>query len=229
MPAAHAYHDHVGDFFARHSATGPHNAYVDRPAMLELAGDVRGQRILDAGCGAGYLAAELADRGASVVAIDGSATLIGYARQRLAGRGEALLHDLDQPLEFAVGASFDGVVCALVLGHLTDRAGFLAEVHRVVRPGGWFLLSTTHPTSDWRYFGGSYFDESWVEMAMAEGTAMRFQRMTLETLMTEVLAAGFTVERLVEPRALDTLREIDPERHARLTERPSFLALRLRR
>ncbi|WP_161595033.1 hypothetical protein [Verrucosispora sp. SN26_14.1] len=53
--------------------------------------------------------------------------------------------------------------------------------------------------------------------------------MTLESLMTEVLDAGFVLERLVEPRAVETLRATDPERYARLTERPSFVALRLRR
>ena len=229
MPAAHAYHDQAGDVFAAHAADGPHNAYTDRPAMLTLAGDVAGLRVLGAGCGGGHYAAELVGRGAEVVAVDGSATLVGHARALLGDRAEVLHHDLDAPLEFAAAASFDGVVCALVLHHLTDRAGFLGEVRRVLRPGGWFLLSTTHPLSDWRYFGGSYFDESWVEFPMADGITMRFQRMTLESLMTEVLDAGFVLERLVEPRAVETLRAINPERYERLTERPSFVALRLRR
>lgn len=229
MSAAHAYHDQAGDIFAARAADGPHNAYTDRPAMLALAGEVAGLRILDAGCGAGHYAAALTARGAEVVAVDGSATLAGHARALLGDSAEVLRHDLDTPLSFAAGGSFDGVVCALVLHHLTDRPGFLAEVRRVLRPGGWFLLSTSHPVSDWRYFGGSYFDDAWVELPMADGVSMRFQRMTLETLLSEVLAAGFTLERLVEPRAIESLRAVDPERHQRLTERPSFVALRLRR
>jgi hypothetical protein len=47
--------------------------------------------------------------------------------------------------------------------------------------------------------------------------------------VTEVLNAGFVLERLVEPRAVETLRAMNPERYERLTERPSFVALRLRR
>jgi len=229
MPAAHAYHERAGDVFAEHAANGPHNAYTDRPAMLTLAGDVAGLRILDAGCGGGHYAAELVGRGAEVVAVDGSATLVGHARALLGDHAEVRQHDLDAPLAFAADASFDGVVCALVLHHLTDRARFLGEVRRVLRPGGWFLLSTTHPASDWGYFGGSYFDESWVEFPVADGITMRFQRMTLESVVTEVLAAGFVLERLVEPRAVETLRAVNPERYKRLTERPSFVALRLRR
>ncbi|GAA1617454.1 hypothetical protein GCM10009828_051960 [Actinoplanes couchii] len=197
--------------------------------MLALAGDVDGLRVLDAGCGGGHYAAELVARGADVVAVDGSDSLVAHARGLLGDTAEVRRHDLDTPLAFAGDASFDGVVCALVLHHLTDRAGFLGEVRRVLRPGGWFLLSTTHPVSDWRFFGGSYFDESWVEFPIADGITMRFQRMTLETVVTEVLAAGFTLERLVEPRAVEALREVNPDRYERLTERPSFVALRLRR
>ena len=44
------------------------NAYYERPAMLALAGDVAGRRILDAGCGSGPLFAALRDRGATVTA-----------------------------------------------------------------------------------------------------------------------------------------------------------------
>ncbi|MGC4900440.1 class I SAM-dependent methyltransferase [Micromonospora echinospora] len=229
MPAAHAYHDEAGDVFAAHAADAPHNAYTDRPATLSLAGDVAGLRILDAGCGGGHYAAELVDRGAEVVAVDGSATLVGHARALLGGRVQVQQHDLDTPLDFAADASFDGAVCALVLHHLTDRARFLGEVRRVLRPGGWFLLSTTHPMSEWRYFGGSYFDESWVDFPVADGITARSQRMTFETLVTEVLDAGFVLERLVESRAVETLRTVNPARYERLTERPSFVALRLRR
>lgn len=49
-----------------------------------LPGDLRGRRILDAGCGTGALAVELARRGADVVAIDLSPTLVGLARERMA-------------------------------------------------------------------------------------------------------------------------------------------------
>ncbi len=48
------------------------NSYYERPAMLTLLGDVRGARVLDAGCGAGPLAAELAARGATLAGFDAS-------------------------------------------------------------------------------------------------------------------------------------------------------------
>ena len=62
------------------------NAYYERPAMLELAGDVAGRRILDAGCGSGPLFAALRDRGAIVTGFDKSAGMVELARlQRICG------------------------------------------------------------------------------------------------------------------------------------------------
>lgn len=169
MPAEHAYHDELGDHFAKNADTSPYNAHTDRPAMLALAGDVAGLKILDVGCGAGHYAAELLAGGAEVVGIDGSATLLSHARERLGDRAELRMHDAEKPLDFIDDASFDGVVCALMLHHITDRPRLLGELRRVLRPGGWLLVSTTHPTADWRKFGGSYYADDWVDLPLAGG------------------------------------------------------------
>ena len=63
-----------------------------RRTLLEwLPADLRGRRLLDAGCGTGALADEAARRGASVVAIDLSPTLINLARSRTSTRGRAAI------------------------------------------------------------------------------------------------------------------------------------------
>ena len=59
------------------------NGYYCRPAILDLAGDVAGRRILDAGCGSGPIAAALRDRGAAVSGFDSSAGMLEAARRRL--------------------------------------------------------------------------------------------------------------------------------------------------
>jgi SAM-dependent methyltransferase len=228
MPADTAYHGSLGDFFALHAEVSPYNAYTDRPAVLGLAGDVAGADVLDVGCGAGQYAAELLARGARVTGIDGSATLLRHARDRVHGRATLRLHDLEQPLDFAADASFDGIVCALVIHHITDRHRLLTEMRRVLRPGGWLVMSTTHPTSDWRYFGGSYYDQAWVDFPMGSG-ALHFQRMTLEMFLGELLDAGFLLEKFVEPRPGIELRSIDEAAYTRLHERPWLVAVRMRR
>ncbi|MEU2791827.1 class I SAM-dependent methyltransferase [Streptomyces sp. NPDC007100] len=224
-----AYHGRLGDYFAGLAGTSPYNACVDRPAVLDLAGEVAGLWLLDAGCGAGHYTADLLDRGARVTGIDGSATLLRHARERVGDRAELRLHDLEAPLDFAGDAVFDGAVCALVYHHVAARARLLAEFRRVLRPGGWLVLSTTHPTAEWLYHGGSYFDGTWVDAKLPDPSmTIRYQRMTLQALMDEWLSAGFVLERLVEPRPLPRLRETDEARYEKLCREPSFLAVRLR-
>jgi hypothetical protein len=57
------------------------NAYYERPAILALAGDVAGRRILDAGCGSGPLFAALRDRGAIMTGFDKSTGMLELARR----------------------------------------------------------------------------------------------------------------------------------------------------
>ncbi|MEU8390866.1 class I SAM-dependent methyltransferase [Micromonospora sp. NPDC048843] len=181
----------------------------------------------ESGCGSPQRSGSCSDAYRDrVTGIDASATVLRHAHSR-AGRAQFRLHDLERPLDFAADASFDGIVCALVIGHLTNRRQLLAEMRRVLRPAGWLVISTTHPTADWRHFGGSYYDDSWVDLPHGPG-ALHFQRMTVETFLGELLDAGFLLEKLVEPRPRAELRTVDEAAYTRLTERPSFLAARLR-
>lgn len=225
-----AYHGSDGDYFAEHADTGTWNSYIDRPTMLALIGDVSGQRVLDAGCGAGHYAAALVERGASVLGVEGSSALVTHARARLGDRAEVIRHDLDTPLGLLPDATFDGVVCALVLHHLRDRPQLLRELARVLRPGGWLALSTTHPTFDWNHLGDPYFSSEWVELKMRDGEhSIRYQRMSLETILGELLCAGFVLDRLVESRPDESLRARNQEEYDNLSRSPSLLALRLHR
>ena len=119
------------------------NAYYERPAILALAGDVTGRRILDAGCGSGPLFAALRERGAIVTGIDASAGMLELARRRLGADADLRVADLADPLPFPDDA-FDDVIASLVLHYLrglgTDagRAAAGAQArrpaHRLGRP-----------------------------------------------------------------------------------------------
>lgn len=149
-------YDDIADDYAAKVDSAPYNALYERPAMLELLPTVSGARVLDAGCGAGWFAAKLAQRGALVTAVDASTTLIEHARARFAsaslgkfaGQVELKVADLEAPLSFASDASFDGIVSSLVLHYLREWGPTLAEFRRILKPKGWFLFSTTHPASD---------------------------------------------------------------------------------
>lgn len=124
-------YDSFGAAYAAETESNLINGYYARPAILDLAGDVTGRRILDVGCGAGPLLAALRERGAVVTGIDSSTTMLQLARQRL-GDGPALLAaDLADPLPFP-DAAFDDVIACLVLHYLEDWSGPLAELRRVL-------------------------------------------------------------------------------------------------
>jgi ubiquinone/menaquinone biosynthesis C-methylase UbiE len=112
------------------------HVYIER-LLLEL-GDVRGQTVLDLGTGTGFLTALLATRGATVRAVDVSdqSLAIAAARARVSSVSEAVsFHNMPaERLGFSDG-SFDRVTGVFVLHHL-DLARGLAEIHRVLRPGG---------------------------------------------------------------------------------------------
>jgi len=120
------------------------NAYYERPAMLGLAGDVAGRRILDAGCGAGALLAGLRDRGAIVTGFDKSAGMVELARRRVGDDADLLVAELGGPLPFPDG-TFDDVTASLVLHYLEEWGPALAELRRVLKPGGRLIVSVSHP------------------------------------------------------------------------------------
>src|SRR5215217_4993517 len=102
-------YDALAEGYTAENETSLMNAYYERPATLELAGDVTGRRILDAGCGSGPLFAELRDRGALVSGFDASAGMVDQARLRLGADADLRVADLADPLPYA-DDSFDDVV-----------------------------------------------------------------------------------------------------------------------
>jgi SAM-dependent methyltransferase len=129
-------HDELADHEAASSATGPVNALYDRPAVLELLGDVRGRRVLELGCAAGHLTRLLVAAGADVVAVDRSERMVAHARRLVGGDARFEVADLAGGLPMVADASVDLVSVSLVLHYLPDWRGVMAEVHRVLRPGG---------------------------------------------------------------------------------------------
>jgi len=224
-----ASYDGIAAQFEKHAVDGAYNAHYDRPAMLDLIGDVAGRRILDVGCGPGFYAEELVRRGAEVVAIDTSPKMLTLARRRLKGRAVLQQADLAGRLPFP-DQDFDDVVCALVIHHLADREAALREIYRVLRPGGRLLLSTTHPTMDWLRKGGSYFavqQEVDIWGGIEGGHPSHFWREPLTSLCAAATNAGFLIAVLLEPTPAESMRSRWPEDWEQLHREPGFLVLSL--
>ncbi len=196
--------------YEAHAADSAYNAHYDRPAVLDLIGDVAGSASSMLVAGPGSMQAELVARGAHVVGFDASPSMLELARRRL-GTEVALHHAaLGEALPYA-NATFDLVVCALAIHYTDDRPAAFAEFHRLLRPNGAAVVSTQHPAVDWLRKGGSYFD---VKLEMdtfrLDGRGeweIRWWREPLSSLCDAATSAGFVIEKLCEPTPSATIRE----------------------
>ncbi|AYG68627.1 MULTISPECIES: class I SAM-dependent methyltransferase [unclassified Rhizobium] len=202
------------------------NAFYERPAILSLAGDVAGLRVLDAGCGGGAHAAALIEQGAILTGIDASADLLEIAQRRLEGRARLLLADLNEPLPFDAGA-FDMIVASLVMHYLPDWLPPLFEFHRVLSDGGRLVFSTHHPFMDHEFAGqDNYFEtynfsETW--QRGGKDVTMRFWHRPLHAMFDALRLAGFRIDVVSEPQPDPKVGTLFPDAYRSLTTKPRFL------
>lgn len=112
--------------------------------MVEFLQPSPGERILDCGCGMGFYLRTLSTLfEASYTGLDGNAETLAFTREALDGRGIPLARGDVLHLPYA-DASFDKVLLSEVLEHLPDDRQGLAELRRVLRPGGTLALTVPH-------------------------------------------------------------------------------------
>lgn len=207
-------------------------------AAAELAGAAT---VLDIGCGDGQISRLLAGRGATVVGVDPTWNQITVAHER--GGAAGFLSAAADMLPFA-DASFDAAVACLVFEHIdaVDRA--IAEVARVVRPGGRFSFFLNHPLlqtpgSGWiddqildppeQYWRiGPYLVEAETIEQVELGVYIRFIHRPLSRYLNALTEHGLVLERMVEPAPPAGFVARAPEYPDAATI-PRLLYLRLRR
>jgi 2-polyprenyl-3-methyl-5-hydroxy-6-metoxy-1,4-benzoquinol methylase len=164
-------------------------------------------RVLDVGCGEGWLARELATRGARVLGVDGSSELIARAREAGgAATYEQISYDrLVASADLAAGP-WDIVVCNFSL-LAEDLAPLLGSLARRLAADGMFLIQTVHP---WAVAAAAppYHDgwrvETFASMDAAFAAPMPWYFRTLSSWITLLREAGFEITGLQEPRHSQT-------------------------
>jgi SAM-dependent methyltransferase len=173
----------------------------------------------------------LRDRGAIVTGIDSSAGMLELARRRLGDDARLQQADLKSPLPFPDNA-FDDVIASLVLHYLEDWTAPLAELRRILTPGGRLIMSVNHPSSiyiPWLYPAGRKADyfatHNWtVPWTMGgQTTQMRFWHRPLHAMTDAFTAAGFRISVVSEPQPVPAARELFPDAFPHLTTNPNFL------
>lgn len=149
-----------------------------------------GERILDVGCGPGFYCLELLDEvgaSGSVVGVDSSPAMLELARRRCAGQANVELvpgEAVDLPLE---DDSVDAAVCVQVLEYVEDATAGLAELHRVVTPGGRIVVWDI----DWETLSVHTEDAARSERVLRAWDEHLAHRSLPRTLAPRLRSAGF--------------------------------------
>src|SRR5438477_3979507 len=134
----------AGDWHIQVGAAGDSNRMLNSdPVLWALAGDVSGVKVLDAGCGTGYLSKQLQDRGALVTGIDLSERMLEIAHARCPDIEFRV--DSCAELRTLGDAQFDLVIANYVLMDTPDLEGTMHAFHRVLRTDGVAVLVFSHP------------------------------------------------------------------------------------
>jgi len=230
--------------------------HLNTPAFLAMLPPVRGLAGLDIGCGEGSNTRQLLRRGARMAAVDISQTFVSHANAEEAREplGIRYARASAVALPFPDDA-FDFATAFMSLMDIPENGAALREARRVVRPGGFFQFSISHPCTDTPHRRnlrdaaggtyaleiGGYFEqrqgrlETWIFGAAPAGLRAtlrpfrvpRFHR-TLSSWLNTVIESGWAIERVEEPSATDEAVGCCP--HVQDTQvAPFFLHVRCRR
>lgn len=191
---------------------------VTDAAILDALQERRPRRVLDAGCGEGWLARALAERGIAVVGIDASPALVEAARAAGGGEFHVLGYaDLAGDPGLA-GGPYDAAACNFALLD-EDPAPLLGALRQSLAPGGAIVIQTVHP---WTAAGEGPYADGWrTETFDAFGGAfarpMPWYFRTLGSWAAVLEDAGLRVAALREPlhprtgRPVSLLMVAEPE------------------
>lgn len=168
----------------------PDGASYDRKLEATRARLTPDSRVLEFGCGTGTTATRHAPHAAHVDAVDFAPEMLAIARSRAAGAGvenvsfhEATVEEFEAPPE-----SYDMVMMHSLLHLLDDPAAAVAKAARLLRPGGWFVTSTTAIGED-----GLPLMRLVLLPASALGLLPRFTPFTGDALRGMIRGAGFEI------------------------------------
>lgn len=180
---------------------------VTDQAMVDAVMRLNPARVLDAGCGEGWLARRLAEKGIHVTGFDGSASLIERAGEAGGGRFVVCNYEEFTAQPQRVGTAFDAVVFnfALLSEHI---APLLRAAASVLAPGGALVIQTLHPANA---DVAEHYEDGWKTehfQGMGDGytAPMPWYYRTMAGWVKQIREAGLTLADMEEPLHPDTGR-----------------------
>lgn len=223
------------------------HSYYEKPAMYDLLPDLNGKEVLSIGCGPGEDSQHLKAQGARrSVGIDISQELIKIARQN---HPDCEFEVMDMEHLMLPDSSFDFAFSSLALHYIEDWTRTMSEVHRVLKPGSFYLASAGHPvftamkvtersksktrreltaqsnkTSDTMEIVGDYLTH---RIADDDGWDVTSWHKPIGEMVAEIRAAGFEIDALVEPKPLEEMKSVKHRNYEMLSKIPYFVIFKL--
>ncbi|HEC64392.1 MAG TPA: class I SAM-dependent methyltransferase [bacterium] len=228
-----------------------YHKYIEKPAMYSMLPNLKGSKILSIGVGTGEEVSELISRGAKVTAIDLSKSMLAIAKRE---NSEAEFHLMDMTKLKFDAESFDFVYSSLAIHYVEDWSVVYKEVKRVLKKGGEFLFSTTHPISESyshesdnkfkrsligsikekktgrRIIYGDYFKEGLQEADWGgDDFVVQFYHKTFESMTNGIIKSGLELIQIKEPKPRKSMKEVDLEKYNRYSRHPVFIIFKCRK
>lgn len=216
--------------------------YYIMPNTIKKFGAVKGQEILDLGCGEGGYSRELAKKGAIVTSVDCSEEPLEYAKKKAEEEQLVIKHykrnsnDL-YGLEDNV---FDSILCSMMIMDVEDLNGTLKEIYRVLKPGGKVVISMLHPCFkppvEHKWFSGDgeiqvvvkdyYNPTEWNGSIAGLESTVVYRHKTLSEYVKSFVGNGFILLDMDEPIPTEEEIKMSP-RIEWLTKIPMYLFMEL--
>jgi len=247
---AEVYNRHVSD-----PSDSIFHAYYEKPAIRAELPTLEGLDVVSIGCGSGVDARWLADNGAKkVVGVDISEGLLGIAKKN---HPDIEFHEMDmEQLDFE-DDSFDLAYSSLAIHYVDDWTKPLTEARRILRDGGKYVFSCGHPvdsameyategdikyarlgrridkTTQKRTTYGDYLANEGGGVKPVEGALSDFEvivyHRTFSRMIDQILASGFTIEKVTEPQPTEGMKAENPDMYEQLSKIPTFMIWVLRK
>ena len=209
--------------------------HLINPLIFALLGDIDQKRILDAGCGQGYLSRLMAERGAEVVGVEPAASPFDYAREREEQLRQGIRYVQADLAAMPDLGAFDAVIASMVFCAIPHWRPAMKACVEALLPGGLFVFTLNHPCFEllapsWAKHGFLKIERYLGEYEIVGPHGIDFHR-PMSTYLNELSALGCALVELVEPALpVDALRDSEAGPGAEAyVDLPNFVVIASRR
>lgn len=244
-----SYNRNANEWVTKFSLNNYTHSHIEKPAMLNILGDINGKDIICIGCGSGEETNLLSERGANVVGFDMSGELINIAKEKYP-HIDFYVGDAE---EFALEQKFDIAFASFVAHYFPTYKRFLSNTSGLLKENGSFVFSIIHPikramvkemvgdkkftvignsklsdgTLDTLY--GDYLNSREMKIRFSEGFEMIHYHSTIGEQIRDILCSDFDLIDFVEPKPIDSAKTEFPHKYEIDSRVPEVLIYHLKK